>query len=327
MNENIRVPILFMIFNRPEKTEQVFDIIRRVRPEKLYISSDGPRENVPTDQKLIEETRKIVEDIDWKCQVHRFYHQRNLGCSLAGKAAWDWIFEGEDEMIMLEDDALVSISFFSYCQELLEKYRDDNRIAYIGGVNYGVKYGACSYYFNKAPAATYSMATWKRVYNLYEYKMESYKNIRNKKEFINYFDNKYIYYFYRKMFDDFVNQGGNTYDIQMIYLTYRYNMLSVIPNINLSSNIGLDYGGANNNISPSSRLAIKFGNRPRYEIDKIMHPPFIESNRKIDIKNFEARALKGEKIPIYILKSILFSLIYYPYKFIKELVKQKDSVR
>lgn len=321
LKNEIYTPVLLMIFNRPEKTSQMFEVIRAVKPKKLYIHCDGPRIGNKDDFQLVLETRQIVEDIDWPCDVHRLYQKKNLGCSLSGKTAWDWIFENEDRMIMIEDDAVVSYSFFPYCQELLEKYKDDERIAFIGGVNYGVKYGSYTYYFNKAPAATYSMATWRRVYNLYEYRIDTYKKIRNTKEFIDNFDNKYIYYFYRKMFDNFVKNGGNTYDIQMIYLTYKYNMLSIIPNINLSSNIGLDYGGANNNINPNSRLALRFGNRPRFEIDQIIHPPTVEYNKKIDLKNFEARALKGDKIFIYILKSILFNLVYYPYKYIKNILK------
>lgn len=272
MKKKLETPVLFLVFNRPNLTQRVFDVIKKVKPTKLYVSIDAPRKNVPTDVKLVEKVKQIVEDVDWPCETKYLIHEDNQGCTLAGKTAWDWFFKHEDEMIFLEDDGLVSESFFWFCEELLKKYRNDSRIAYIGGVNYGMQYGDNSYFFSRLPSATYSMATWKRVYNLYEYKLESYSEVRDKEHFTNNFNSRFEYLVFREQFDIYVKDGGNTYDIQMNYLSYKYNMFSIYPNINLSSNIGLDNDGANNQFKSQDKIVRLYGNRPRFEIVKIDHP-------------------------------------------------------
>lgn len=282
MRKKLETPVLFMVFNRPDLTQRIFDVIREAQPLKLYVAIDAPRSNVATDFELVEKVKKIVNNVDWPCETKYLIHDENLGCSLAGKTAWDWFFKQEDEMIFLEDDGLVSQSFFWYCQELLEKYRTDPRIAYIGGVNYGMKHGSSSYYFSRLPSATYSMATWKRVYDLYEYKMESYNQIKNKDFFKKNFLKKFQYIYFRERFDDYIKNGGNTYDIQMIYLSYKYDMYSIYPNINLSSNIGLDSDGANNKHKSTDKIVKLLGNRKKFELNIINHP----NEFSIDV-NFE----------------------------------------
>jgi len=293
LKDKITTPILLLVFNRPEKTKRVFDVIKNVQPKKLYIAADAPRSHVSSDADNCSSVRAIVSQIDWDCDAKFLFHKKNLGCSLAGKTAWDWFFDQEEEMIFIEDDGLVSVSFFAFCQEMLEIYRNDTQIAYIGGVNYGPKYGNSSYFFSRLPAATYCMATWKRVYDLYDYRMESYKSIRGMDSFRNKFSNKFEFDFFSEKFDSYVINGGNTYDIQMIYLVYKYEMYSIVPNINLASNIGLD-SGANNNLAPDSARAIKLGNRPRFELTKIVHPDLVELDHKFDMEYFRVRVLYGE---------------------------------
>jgi len=287
--EELTVPIVFLVFNRPDNTQRVFEVIRSVKPKKLYVAADAPREHIPEDELLTNKVREIVSSIDWDCDARYLFHDHNLGCSLAGKTAWDWVFSQEDEIIFLEDDGLVSRSFFYYCQVLLKKYKDDQRIAYIGGVNYGLKYGDASYYFSLLPAATYSMATWKRVYDMYEYKMGSYMEKRNCRYFITNFPSKFMYRFMRQKFDEYVRKGGNTYDIQMNYLAYKNRMYSIHPNINLSSNIGLSGGGANNNFRQDSKIVKMLGNRPRYEIAEITHPVKVDIDNDFERQYFNKR--------------------------------------
>ena len=100
-----------MVFNRPEKTQRVFDIVKRVKPQKLYVAADAPREGNQSDRIGCEEVRKIVKQVDWECETHYLFHEKNLGCTLAGKTAWDWFFSQEDRMIFIEDDGFASDSF------------------------------------------------------------------------------------------------------------------------------------------------------------------------------------------------------------------------
>ena len=117
---NISTPILFLIFNRPDTTKKVFDIIRQVKPSKLFVASYGPREGNSNDERLCKQARNITEQVDWECDVKYLYRDKNLGCRVAISSGIDWFFEYVDEGIILEDDCLPSKSFFWVCQELLE---------------------------------------------------------------------------------------------------------------------------------------------------------------------------------------------------------------
>jgi hypothetical protein len=300
----ITAPVLFMVFNRPEKTRQVFEMIRAVRPEKLYVAVDHPREGRQDDEVNCAKVKAIVENVDWPCEAHYLYHPENRGCTLAGKMAWDWLFEHEDRMIFLEDDGLPTKSFFYFIQAMLDRYRDDARIAYVGGVNYGLKYGAASYFFSHLPAATYAMGTWKRVYDLYEYKMESFPVEASSPLFRKKFPDLTSYWMYMPQFWRYVKQGGNTYDIQMIYLSYKYGMYSIAPNTNMVSNIGLD-GGANNCADVNSEQYKRLANRPRFEIDEICDPDKIFVDEKFERKWFDLRVLQGGSRMKFLAKTIV----------------------
>lgn len=302
METTLKTPVLFLVFNRPEKTQKVFDIVKKVKPTKLYVAADAPRKNKLNDISLCEQVRKIVQDVDWECETHYLFHDKNLGCSLAGKTAWDWFFSQEEEMIFIEDDGVPSLSFFYFCQELLQKYRNNNQIAYIGGINYGPKYGDGTYFFTKQGVSTWGMATWKRVHNLYEYQLESYPTIRNTKQFKKNFISFFEYQLWKKNFDNYITSirrgvQPNTYDLQMAYLIKKYNMSCVFPNVNMVSNIGFDMQGSNTNLNPDHPIALRFANKPVFEIEKIIHPTSIHIDLKFEINEmFKERRLGNQPI-------------------------------
>ena len=131
-----RTPILFLIFARPDTTRRVFERIKQIQPTKLYIAADAPRENRPDEIKRSQETRHIIDLIDWPCEVHTLFRDTNLGCKMAVSTAISWFFECEEYGVILEDDCLPDLSFFPFCEELLLKYKDDERIGHIGGNNF-----------------------------------------------------------------------------------------------------------------------------------------------------------------------------------------------
>lgn len=287
----IETPVLFLVFNRPDKTQKVFDVIKQVKPKKLYVAADGPRVDIENDKVKCDEVRQIVKNVDWDCEVKYLFHDENQGCSLAGKKAWDWLFEQEDEMIFIEDDGLVSLSFFSYCQELLNKYRHDARVAYIYGDNFGITQGEATYFFSVFGGGTYSMATWKRVYDLYEYKLESFPETCNTNSFRRNFVHRFDYDLSKRRFENYILKGGNTYDLQIVYLVHKYGMYSIMPNVNFVSNIGFDLDGSNTIVDPNSEVAKIHGNRPRLEIDKIVHPIKVKVDKEFDKRFFKKRVL------------------------------------
>lgn len=163
--EALDVPVLLLFFSRVEQTKRVFEKIRKVRPKKLYLFQDGPRENFVDEKNKIKECRNVIEGmIDWNCEVHRNYHDNNLGCDPSGYLSRKWVFETESKAIILEDDCVPDESFFRFCQEMLMKYEFDERIQMVCGFNpvgiYKVK--DFDYFFSKV-GSIWGWATWKRV--------------------------------------------------------------------------------------------------------------------------------------------------------------------
>ena len=149
-------PVLFLIFNRPEITQQVFSAIRKAKPPRLYVAADGPRSDYPNEDEKCEHSRKIATNVDWDCEVKTFFRENNLGCKLAASQAIDWFFEQELEGIILEDDCLPDQSFFWFCQELLEDFRNDKQVGAI-----------CGFYSNELdykPSASYFVSRYLRVW-------------------------------------------------------------------------------------------------------------------------------------------------------------------
>ena len=297
MNKEISSPVLLLAFNRPEKTKEVFECIRRARPKKFYAAIDAPREGRHDDVDNCNKVKKIVKSVDWPCETHYLFHETNQGCAMAGKKAWDWLFSQEEDMIFLEDDGVVTDSFFQYCQELLDRYRDDERIAYIGGVNFGLKYGDASYFFTRYSVSTYGMATWKRVYDLYDFKLESYPETRNTKDFRSQFMTKFERDQFIGGFDRYYNDMKNgvartTYDLQMNYLVCKYHKWCIYPNLNQVTNIGFDFGGTNTSMDPNSLEALAHI-RPRFEFKEITHPQQVSIDMNFEKKMFVQRCLNN----------------------------------
>lgn len=328
MNTIIHTPVLFQVFNRPEKTQRVFDVIRQVKPLNLYVAADGPRAHLPSDKLKCENVREIVKKVDWDCNVRYLFQERNLGCALSQQTTLKWFFNQEEEVINIEDDGLASISFFGFAQELLERYRFDNKIVSIGSDNYGKKSGDASYFFTRFGSGIHACATWKRVYNLCEFKLDSYLEIRDTIAFRKNFVNDFAYKRMIKAFDRNIKLGGNPFDIILVYLAYKYDMLNIVPNTNLCSNIGYDFEGANNfSVKPNSRVFRLYANKERYEIDRIVHPKEINVDPKFE-KAYYYYRVHQEKSPLrarfeFYIVSPVFNLLYPIYKYGKTLWKKK----
>ena len=128
-------PVALFVFNRPDLTAQVFDVVRAAKPPVLFVSADGPRPDRPDDERLCRETREIVQSVDWPCEVHWNLRDQNLGCGPAMSQGISWVFEHVDRAIILEDDCIPDPTFFPFCDELLERYQDDSRVLQIAGSN------------------------------------------------------------------------------------------------------------------------------------------------------------------------------------------------
>jgi hypothetical protein len=290
--EQINSPLLFMVFNRPDKTRQVWEQIKKAKPTKLYISADGPRATHPDDLIKCEQVKNIVTNIDWKCDVKYLFHNSNLGCSLAGKTAFDWVYSYEDRMIELEDDTIPSQSFFVFMDEVLEKYKDCEEIGYVTGQNFmGIQSGSDSYFFSHYGGSS-GWGSWKRVYEQWDFKLE-HINKAYSKSFRKNFDSTFEYKFWLRSFENYVKNGGKTYDLQSVFLIFEKDLKQIVPNKNLITNIGFDIEGTNYFEGSDHNL---FAFKERFELQKVIHPSSIKRNRKVDRKIFEYHFLRKSRL-------------------------------
>jgi len=277
-NYTTKSAVLFLIFNRPDTTSQVFDEIKAAKPSRLYIAADGPRSNRPEETALCHDTREIVKDIGWKCDVKTLYRPKNLGCKNAMSSAIDWFFENEEEGIILEDDCLPSKSFFYYCDTLLEKYRFDTRIRHIAGSNLqrGKKWGNASVYFTNQ-THVWGWASWRRVWKDYDKDLNQYNQLDIPEKLSNIFTDQFVIEEWTKFFTQLKANEIDTWDFQLAFLNFFNNGLSVNPNVNLISNIGFR-ADATHTLAVDSPYA----NIPLEELWNIKYPTYILPEKKAD---------------------------------------------
>lgn len=276
---NKEVPILLVIFNRPDKTRQVFEAIREAQPQKLFIAADGPRTHVDTDEGLCQQTREVVTNIDWDCQVATLFREENSGGSGPGVSqAISWFFDQVEEGIILEDDCVPSQSFFYFCQEMLRRYQDDQRVMHISGSNFqfGKVIGTGTYYFSRVNNV-WGWATWRRAWQHFDYDMKLFPEFVEQKIIESIHPLKSIQEGYLRTFANAYHNIWNCWDRRWMFAIYRNNGLSIIPNKNLISNIG--YGA---NASAEYYQDDPYISMPNEEITKIVHPSFVVPNRQAD---------------------------------------------
>lgn len=168
----IDIPVALIFFTRPEPLSEVFKKIRQAKPSKLFLIQDGPREHSDTDADKIKECRDIVTKIDWECEVYKNFSDKNLGVGMRIYSGLTWAFQYVDRLVILEDDCVPNYSFFKFCNELLERYKADERINMISGMNHLGAYQTPNSYFYSKVGSIWGWATWKRVWDQVDYNME-----------------------------------------------------------------------------------------------------------------------------------------------------------
>jgi hypothetical protein len=233
----LETPVAFLIFNRPDTTAKVFAEIARAKPRRLLVIADGAR----SENEAIKcaAARSIIERVDWDCEVSTNFSEVNLGCKHRVASGLNWVFENCEEAIILEDDCLPHPSFFRYCAELLNTYRHDERITGIGGSNFqaGNQRGAHSYYFSRY-AHIWGWASWRRAWQHYDLEMSQWPVLREGKWLQKVLGDKAAAKHWRNSLDKCFAGEIDTWDLQWFLCCQQQSGLTVLPNINLISNIG-----------------------------------------------------------------------------------------
>jgi hypothetical protein len=279
MNGNNCPPVLFLIFNRPDLTQKVFDRIREARPKKLFIAADGPRQDRQDEYALCEKARKVATEVDWPCEFKTLFREKNLGCGKAVSEAITWFFENVDEGIILEDDCLPNPTFFRFCGELLERFRDDERVVVISGDNYQ-KQNLCneqSYYFS-INNYSWGWATWRRAWQYYDEELSQWPRLRTTSWLKDILNDSVAARYWQDIFD-IVHAGRiDIWDYQWVYSCWIQSGLSVLPSVNLVTNIGYDNRSTHTN-NPEGALA----NLPLMPMEfPLRHPQYMVRNFAAD---------------------------------------------
>ncbi len=282
------IPILFLIFNRPETTQSVFDVIKKIEPQHLFIAGDGPRNEEEVEK--VQTARNIIKLINWQCKVKTLFRNTNLGCKIAVSSAIDWFFENNELGIILEDDCLPHIDFFTYSRELLFKYKDEPKVMHISGYN-GLDKVLIkeSYYFSKF-GTIWGWATWRRAWKNYDVEMKSWKETKESKSYKNFCDSKIEELWRIDLFDRVAKGLIDTWDYQWSFAKLLNNGLSIIPANNLITNIGFNQSATHTGYkNPISNVKVEKG-----VSFPLVHPEKIERNKQLDRKFFYGFVVKNK---------------------------------
>jgi len=275
------VNVLFIIYRRPDVTARAFAAIAAARPSHLYIAADGPRDDA--EHTLCEAARRIVSHVTWPCEVARDYADRNLGCRARVSSALDWFFGACESGIVLEDDCLASPDFFWFCEELLERYRDDERVVHISGETYRRQRGSeYSYYFSKY-ALTWGWASWRRSWRAYDLQMRSWPDFRRQPEAAALYDTADEASYWDGVFQQMYEGRLATWDYAWHYACMTQG-LSIHPAVNLVENVGSGSGGTNT-VGDHPGLHRRAGTLER----PLRHPAWAVRDRQADLDLFDDR--------------------------------------
>ena len=314
-NTLFQVPIYLQIFNRPDLTRKVFAEIQKIKPFKLFITADGPRKNIINDKNKCVEARSILKKIDWECEVFTNFSDDNNGVFKSMTEGISWMFKHVDRAIILEDDCISHFSFFRYCQDLLNYYKDDKRIALISGSNFQplentTKY---SYYFSRY-SHIWGWATWKRSWDKIDFDMEYWPKYKKMKGLDSVFyrkhEREYWYKYYQDVFEGKVEKN---WDLIFQLSSFMNNTMAVLPNRNLVSNIGFGVD------STHVKLKTKFNSIKLSEIKfPLDHPSFI--CRSVAADDFTEKTMFSGGIKSQIKRKIISYIPKKIYLFLRRIL-------
>lgn len=274
---SLRTPVAFCIFNRPDLTRQVFVEIAKAQPRTLYLIGDGPRNNRPGERELVEQSRQVVSQIDWPCHVETNFSDHNLGCKQRMATGIDWAFQQSEELIILEDDCLPTPSFFYYCEQLLNRYRNDDRIMMISGDNFQPhRRTENSYYFSRWPHI-WGWASWRRAWSRFDVGIKTWPQVKSSRQLKSVFASRQEYNYWEALLDRQYAGEIDTWDFPWAYACWTNNGVTILPETNLVSNLGFSP-----NATHTTDIASNLANLPTEDLNALIHPKSVNMNHVAD---------------------------------------------
>jgi hypothetical protein len=299
----MQTPVVLLIFNRPDTTRRVLEVVRAVQPSTLLVVADGPRPHVSSDEERCAETRALIDGVDWACDVRRNYADANMGLADRVAGGLTWAFEQVESAIILEDDCVPHPSFFRFCAELLDRYAADTRIMSISGTNYqlGRRRTVYSYYFSRYNHC-WGWATWRRAWQFYDHDMTLWPDVRDGGWLYDILDSRQAVRYWRKILQRTYTGRINSWAYRWTLAHWLQSGLSILPNVNLVSNIGFgDQATHTRDRSP-------FAHMPAVAMPfPLSHPPFVIADAQAD-RHTQATVYREPPLParaLYRLRLLL----------------------
>ena len=281
-------PIAILTFNRPQLTERLLGILAQVKPRRILVVSDGPRPTVASDVGKCAAVRDLFERLDWECQIQRNFATSNMGSFPRNSSGLNWVFKQVEEAIILEDDCMPNSSFFPYCEELLEKYRDDPAVGLISGNNFlqPTMVPQVPSYFFSGYATTWGWASWRRTWHQVDLDMPYWPQFRDSGELRQSVFSSNEAKYWRWIYDAIQERRlTNAWDYQLMLACMKFNLLTVVPSVNLVSNIG--YGPEATHCTDNNSLASNVNAREM--TFPLVHPEKTQSSPQLDYQIFRRR--------------------------------------
>lgn len=294
MNYLTKTPILIIGFNRPDNVKKVLEAVKLANPQKLYLVVDGPRDGEPDESTRCNSVKKFFDSIDWCDNIYKKYRVRNVGCKKNVSEAITWVFENEERLIVLEDDLVPSKSFFRFCDEMLEYYKDNDNVGLISGYNVLQEYNDIdnSYYFSNLSIIS-GWATWKRAWINYDPEMKKMceKNIKSKilKSFKKNRHGRYQYNRYLNTYKGIKKGISDSWAYPWSFSVISNNCCSIVPTKNLVKNIGFDEE-AHNGGRASSPFAKPYAEEISFPL---IHPKTTHIDKEADAQTLEIQYRNG----------------------------------
>lgn len=284
IDKDTGVAIIF--FNRPECVSKVFESVRKAQPPKLFLIQDGARGD--RDVEKVEACRKIVENVDWECEIFKNYSNENLGCGKRMSSGITWVFEHVEKAMILEDDCVPNESFYRFCDETLEKYKDDKRILMISGMNHWGEWNCQADYLFAYSGSIWGWATWKRAWDKFDFSVAAINDSEVQKMLMSGIEPRHvakndILKWKETNVKVMSNQKISYWAHQWRLVKFLYHNLCIIPKVNLISNVG-DVDAthpSNGEACEYHHLATKSLNFP------LKHPDYIFQDFSYDDKYYE----------------------------------------
>lgn len=307
----VDVPVALIFFARPDVLKETFAAVKRARPSRLFLIQDGPREGNMDDVENVQKCRDVVSDIDWECEVHTDYSESNIGCGKRIYSGLTSAFKIVDRLVIIEDDCVPGESFLRFCEEILEKYKNDERIGFISGMNHLGVYDDCNDdYFYTSSGTIWGWATWKRVWDTVDFNMEYLSDERVLTLLIKLGHKRRVANGKRRLKILKSGKKLTSWTSQFGFSILMQNMLVIVPKYNMMRNIGC---AAN-----SAHSANELGKVPRglrrvyfmktYEVNfPLKHPAYVLND--IQFKNKVDRIM-GNGYPLVNLYRIIETTVY-----------------